>query len=136
MEEKIKKQRIAILKSMHELVCALNDENAYMSWIYTVPDGATAEDFEELAQDNKLYNDVCAKFNMIIRLYGDSGYYIFGDNYTHGERKEIHTGEKYRYIPEDCTHYARENWEFQQDINKHTALFYNPIDGYFISTKG
>ena len=63
--------RIAQLKAMHTLMCNANDENIYMSWIYTVPDGATEEDFIDIALDEEFYNEVFDKFIKLIQKAGN-----------------------------------------------------------------
>lgn len=65
-----KDARVAQLRAMHELMCNANDESIYMSWIYLMPDGATEEDFLDIAFDDDLYNECFDKF---IRLIKDEG---------------------------------------------------------------
>ena len=36
--------RYEIMKSMHTIICAMNNEDAYSSWIYIVPDEASDDD--------------------------------------------------------------------------------------------
>ena len=43
-----KRDRIEILKSMHRLVLAMNDEEVYMAWVYCIPDGADDAELEEV----------------------------------------------------------------------------------------
>lgn len=44
------RERYEIMKAMHLLIRAMNDEGAYCSWIYTVPDGATDDDLWDIAR--------------------------------------------------------------------------------------
>ena len=53
------------LRAMHNMMCEANDENLYMSWIYLMPDGATEEDFLDIAFDDELYNEC---FDLFVKL--------------------------------------------------------------------
>lgn len=58
-------KRIANLKAMNDYICnVVGDENIWIQWItYGVPDGATADDYEYIAEDDELYNDICSLFS-------------------------------------------------------------------------
>lgn len=62
--------RMNQLKAMHNLMCNANDETIYMSWICTMPDCATEEDFKDIALDDEIYNEC---FELFIRLIQNSG---------------------------------------------------------------
>ena len=62
--------RVAQLKAMHQLMCEANDEGIYMSWIYTMPDCATEEDFIDIASDDDQYNEC---FDLFIKLIAKKG---------------------------------------------------------------
>lgn len=62
----MKKFKAMQVKAMHECVMCANDENLYMNWVLTVPDEPTKEDFEDIADDKKMYNEVCDLFVRII----------------------------------------------------------------------
>ena len=62
--------RAAQLKAMHELMGRANDEDIYMTWIYDVPDGATEEDFIDIAMDDEEYNRV---FDLFVKLIAKDG---------------------------------------------------------------
>lgn len=79
MNIKTKKERVAYLKAMNLLITGINDENAYMRWIYLVPDGADDDDFEFIAEDNEMYADCCKLFRELIKAYGNSGFVTTGD---------------------------------------------------------
>lgn len=64
------KGRVAQLKSMHQLMCAANDETIYMTWILLMPDGATNEDFIDIALDDEAYNEC---FDLFVKLIADKG---------------------------------------------------------------
>ena len=62
--------RINQLKAMHELMTEANDENIYMSWIYTMPDCPSDEDMKFIALDDKSYNEC---FDEFVRLIAKNG---------------------------------------------------------------
>ena len=63
--------RVAQLKAMHQLMCEANDESIYMSWIYTVPDFPSNEDFIDIAMDDEQYNECFDKFVKLIAKNGN-----------------------------------------------------------------
>ena len=63
--------RITQLKAMHTLMTQANDENIYMSWIYTMPDCPSEEDFIDIAMDEEQYNDCFNKFVKLIQKDGN-----------------------------------------------------------------
>ena len=104
MNETTLKDRIRIIEAMHTIITSMNDERAYVSWINTVPDEATYDDFEEIAQDTELYDEVCAKFTRLVKGYGKSGFYASGDDNAHGQYETYEVnGEKRteRFVPRD-----------------------------------
>ena len=62
--------RVNQLKAMHDIMCEANDETIYMTWINVVPDGATKEDFIDIAMDDELYNEA---FDLFVRLIKQKG---------------------------------------------------------------
>ena len=73
-----KRERVDILKSMHRLVCAMNDEEAYMAWIICIPDGADDTELEDIAlHDEEIFKDACNLFNRLVKDCAcKSGYYV------------------------------------------------------------
>ena len=69
-EQWTKNVRIRQLKAMHELMTLANDENIYMAWIYTMPDEPSEEDFEDIAEDDEMYNEC---FDAFVRLIKHDG---------------------------------------------------------------
>ena len=63
--------RVAQLKAMHQLMCEANDESIYMTWIYTVPDCPSDEDFIDIAMDDEQYNECFDKFVRLIAKNGN-----------------------------------------------------------------
>ena len=66
-----KEARINQLKAMHNLMTEANDESIYMSWIYTMPDCPTEDDFESIAIDDEQYNECFDKFVRLITKPGN-----------------------------------------------------------------
>lgn len=62
----VTKYRIRKLKAMHEMVLNIDDENYYMTWIYTVPDEPSDNDFEDIAENIEMYNEVESLFKRLI----------------------------------------------------------------------
>lgn len=60
------KYRIRKLKAMHEMVLNIDNEDYYMTWIYTVPDCPSKYDFEDIAEDVEFYNEVEELFKRLI----------------------------------------------------------------------
>lgn len=70
MKDFVLEEKVNQLKAMHELMLNANDEEIYMTWIYTVPDEPSEQDFIEIASDKKEYNEV---FDLFLRLINDEG---------------------------------------------------------------
>ena len=62
----IKEYKIRKLKAMHEMMINIDDEGYYMTWIYTVPDEPSERDFEDIAEDVEMYNEVEELFKKLI----------------------------------------------------------------------
>ena len=73
-----RRERAEILKAMHRLVLAMNDEEAYMAWILIIPDGADDAELESIAlHDEENFNDACNLFNRLVKNCAcKSGYCI------------------------------------------------------------
>lgn len=120
--DKIEKQRYDLIKAMHLIVSSINDETAYLNWINTVPDGLTDEDCIDIAEDNELYDDVCAAFMRIVKGYGNSGLYIWNDICAFGMRETYKVnGEKLtkRFIDRQII--DEENCTFVQTVGNGNA---------------
>jgi len=63
--------RINQLKAMHSMMLEANDESIYMSWIYTMPDCPTKDDFESIAIDDEQHNECFDKFVRLIAKPGN-----------------------------------------------------------------
>lgn len=67
--------KFELLKAMNLLVRAMNNEDAYMEWIETIPDGATDEDMMGIAadEDETIFDEACSDFRRICRDYLSDG---------------------------------------------------------------
>ena len=65
-----KEARINQLNAMHDLMLEANDEGIYMTWIYLMPDCPSEEDFEDIAIDDKAYNEC---FDLFVKLIAKKG---------------------------------------------------------------
>lgn len=63
--------RISQLRAMHQLMTEANDENIYGTWICLMPDGATLEDFQDIALDDASYNECFDLFVKLIQREGN-----------------------------------------------------------------
>lgn len=70
------KERAEFVQSMNNVVKHLNDENAYMHWIMVVPDEAEQADFEDIADDEELFDEAVYLFKNIMERYLKNGIYI------------------------------------------------------------
>ena len=67
-----KEQRIELLKGMNQYVIDLGDEEAYDTWFTLgVPDEATDDDYECIAEDLALWVYVCKIFGDIVKEYDE-----------------------------------------------------------------
>lgn len=71
-------ERTGILKAMHLLIRAMNDEEAYGAWIFCIPDGVDDAELEDIAlHDEEIFRDACNLFNRLVKNYAcKSGYCI------------------------------------------------------------
>ena len=69
-------ERFQIVKAMHEIIRCMNNEDAYMAWIYTVPDEATDEDFKDIAESDELFAEACTAFKSAMHDYSEDGFSI------------------------------------------------------------
>ena len=71
-----KDDRTDFVRSMDNIITHLNDEDAYMKWVQVVPDGATQEDFETIADDEDLFDSTVYLFKDLMGRYMKNGIYI------------------------------------------------------------
>ena len=91
-----KRDRIEILKSMQRLVLAMNDEEAYMAWVYCIPDGADDAELEDIAlHDEEIFRDACNLFNRLVKGYAcKSGYCVSNRSGTNSKVYGVLGGER------------------------------------------
>ena len=91
-----KRDRIEILKSMHRLVLAMNDEEAYMAWVYCIPDGADDAELEDIAlHDEEIFRDACNLFNRLVQGCAcKSGYCVSNRSGTNSKVYGVLGGER------------------------------------------
>lgn len=65
--------KITELKLMNEIMQQFNNEEAYYTWIMFVPDGATREDFEDIADDEEFFDEVVSLFKSLYKRYHNDG---------------------------------------------------------------
>lgn len=83
------KDRINTIIAMNVMVCNMNDESAYMTWIYLVPDCADEWDFIDFAtnddgtEENHLFDEAVGLFKKLWKRYAaeDNGLYIGDKTY-------------------------------------------------------
>lgn len=71
-----KDDRTDFVRSMDNIITHLNDENAYMKWIQVVPDCATQDDFEAIADNEELFDSTVYLFKDLMDKYMKNGIYI------------------------------------------------------------
>lgn len=105
-----KNERVEALKAMHLLVCHLNDEAAYDSWIQVgVPDCPSDNDYDFIASDKESFEDCMSEFIHLVKAYGRSGFYF--DQTDMEEESE-----------QDLSFYTKE--EVQRFIHDGEELYY------------
>lgn len=74
--------RFANVRAMNDIIRSMNNEDAYMEWIYTVPDEATEEDLMDIADDEQFFGEVVRLFLKLYEEYIEDGLFIGGKLYT------------------------------------------------------
>lgn len=69
-------ERADFVRSMNNIMVHMNDEDAYMKWIQVVPDGATQDDFEAIADNEELFDGTVYLFKDLMERYMKNGIYI------------------------------------------------------------
>lgn len=67
------KIRLNNVKLMHETMMSMNNENAYMAWIYEMPDCPNEDDFEWFAEDEDRYMELYNYFVKLLKRYAKDG---------------------------------------------------------------
>ena len=86
-------RKITRLEQMNEVIKCMNNEDCYYEWIYLVPDQANRDDFEFIAMDESLYNEVCDLYDKLYLKYSEDGLYkpsATAFNYAKSTDKRLH----------------------------------------------
>ena len=76
-----KDYRLDLIRGMNALIISMNNEEAYARWIYLVPDEATDEDLQEIAEDDELFDDAITLFCKLFNCYIKDGLFILNKLY-------------------------------------------------------
>lgn len=75
-------ERFEALKSMNTIIKSMNDESAYSTWIYLIPDGADDDELMEIAEeDEESFKEAFNLFAKLVKKYMKYGMYIDGEVY-------------------------------------------------------
>lgn len=74
------KIRLNNVKLMHDTMVSMNNENAYMAWIYEMPDEPNEDDFEWFAEDEDRYMELYVYFMKLFERYAKDGIYKPSDS--------------------------------------------------------
>jgi hypothetical protein len=69
-------KKYELLQAMNTIISSLNNEEAYWKWADVIPDGATKQDLEDIANDLEYMNIICKVFKIILDEYIEDGYYV------------------------------------------------------------
>ena len=69
--------RIKLISAMHEIMKSMNNEDAYMEWIYIVPDEPSEDDFRSIAESDEDMAECEEAFFRIIKRYGKDGLFYY-----------------------------------------------------------
>lgn len=68
-----KEQRMELLAGMNQYILDLGDEEAYAEWFSLgIPDGATANDYEFIADNLEEWVYICQLFGRLIKEYEET----------------------------------------------------------------
>ena len=74
--EQIMLDRFDHMQCMHKMMRCMNNEEAYMTWINTVPDEPSDDDLRDIAEDDDMFQEVCNLYRHLLKVYGDDGFFI------------------------------------------------------------
>jgi hypothetical protein len=67
--------RLNNVKLMHDTMTDMNNEDAYMVWIWEMPDCPNEDDFEWFAEDEDRYIELYNYFMKLLKRYAKDGLY-------------------------------------------------------------
>jgi hypothetical protein len=79
VEKDIMESRIKTVKAMHSVMVDMNNEDAYMAWIWEMPDCPMEEDFEWFAEDIDRYEELYNYFMKLVDRYKKDGLFMPSD---------------------------------------------------------
>lgn len=73
-------EKFELLKAMNTLIKAMNDEEAYYTWCYVIPDGADDDELREISfdEDEEVFRDACQTFRRICNESLKHGFFLGG----------------------------------------------------------
>lgn len=63
------KSRVKLLTALHEIMMNMNDEDCYFTWILTVPDEPSEDDFAWIASNDEEFNFVLDLFERLFHQF-------------------------------------------------------------------
>lgn len=66
-------ERLDAVRMMHETMLSMNNEGAYMAWIWVMPDAPSEDDFEYFAESEDAFADLEGTFNRLYHGYIEDG---------------------------------------------------------------
>lgn len=71
--------RISVLKSMHNIMIHMNNEDAYWRWVTLgVPDEPSEDDFQFIASNKESFDECVEHFARVFKAYIEDGLYTDG----------------------------------------------------------
>ena len=67
--------KVTRLEQMDAVMQSMDNEDCYYEWIYLVPDEATREDLEYIAEDDELFREACQLYDRLYIEYREDGLY-------------------------------------------------------------
>lgn len=68
--------RISVLKSMHNIMIHMNNEDAYWRWVTLgVPDEPSEDDYIFIASNDESFKECVEHFTDVFKEYADDGIY-------------------------------------------------------------
>jgi hypothetical protein len=76
--------KLDMVRAMHNIILRMNNEEAYMTWIYQMPDEPSEDDFEWFAdpENEESFKDLTQLFIKLCNTYLKDGLFINSKLYT------------------------------------------------------
>ena len=87
-------EKFELLKAMNCIVRMMNDQGAYIDWIFTIPDEASEDELLDIAldEDEEVFREACELFREICHEYVDAGFFLGafpGPSALYGAKKQV-----------------------------------------------